>query len=137
MHRRYRFLPKNYIFSALNKLRAAFLAAKDGNDVEEIINGILTYDERLKVGRRVEIARLLELGLTYKEIADELKVGLNTISLVDKLTKEHPRCYELIKAMEEKVEREFSRKAYTQRGGSKMIFKRREYTGFKRKDVKR
>lgn len=137
MYRRYQFLPKDFVYSALNKLRAAFLAAKDGNDVEEIIKGILTYDERVKVGRRIEIAEMLENGIAYKEIADTLKVGLSTIAAVDKLMKEYPKCYELIKVREERIEREFKRKAYKSTGGSQMIFRKREYTGFKRKDIKR
>lgn len=137
MYRRYQFLPKDYVLNAINKLRAAFLAAKNGEDVEDIIKGILTYDERLKVGRRIEIAQMLEDGITYKEIADELKVGLSTISLVDKLMRQYPKCYELIKEREEKVEREFKNKAYVRKGGPKMIYKSRHYTGFKRKDVAR
>lgn len=137
MYRRYQFLPKDFVYSALNKLRSAFLAAKDGNDVEEIIRGVLTYDERLKIGRRIEIAGMLELGKPYLEIAKDLKVGLTTISAVDKLVKDHPRCYELIKKRGEKVEREYRSKAYESTGGSKMIFKGKRYTGFKRKDVSR
>lgn len=137
MYRRYQFLSEDFVSNAISKLRAAFLAAKNGDDVEEIIKGVLTYDERLKIGRRIEIAQMLEEGITYKEIADELKVGLSTISLVDKLMRQYPNCYELIKEREEKVEREFSRKAYIGRGGSKMIFRKKEYTGFKRKDVSR
>ena len=45
--RRYRFLEKEEIFDALNKLRNAFLAARDGDEVEEIINGLLTFDEKM------------------------------------------------------------------------------------------
>lgn len=137
MYRRYQFLPKDYVLNALNKLRVAFLAAKNGSDVEDIIKGVLTYDERLKVGRRIEIAQMLEDGITYKEIADELKVGLTTISLVDKMMRQFPKCYELIKEREEKVEKEFKKRAYVRRGGPKMIFKGKQYTGFKRKNVKR
>ena len=48
--RRYRFLEKEEIFDALNKLRNAFLAARDGDEVEEIINGLLTFDEKMKIG---------------------------------------------------------------------------------------
>jgi uncharacterized protein YerC len=137
MYRRYRFLTRDFVYSALNKLRAAFLAAKDGGDVEEIIKGVLTYDERMKVGRRIEIAQMLEKKFTYKEIAKGLKVGLNTIALVDKSMHEHPRCFELIKKREEKVEKIYAKKAYTKSGGSLQVFKKRKYTGFKRKDVNR
>ena len=54
--RRYKFLDKDSVFSALNRLRASFLAAKDGNDVEEIINALFTVDEKLRIGRRIQIA---------------------------------------------------------------------------------
>ena len=137
MYRRYRNLTEEYIYNALNKLRASFLAARDGNDVEEIIKGILTYDERLKIGRRIEIAEMLRASFIYQEIATELKVGLNTISSVDKMMRQYPRCYELIKEREDKVEREYEGKTYESRGGSKMVFKRKAYTGFKRQDVSR
>lgn len=40
--RRYGFLQKSDVFEALNKVRDALLAAKDGNDVEQIMNGVLS-----------------------------------------------------------------------------------------------
>jgi uncharacterized protein YerC len=135
--RRYSFLDKDFIYSALNKLRAAFLAARDGNEVEEIIKAVLTNDERMKIGRRIEVAQMLQAGLTHREIADQLKVGLTTIKLVDRKMHEHPRGYELIDLRERKVEGEYSDKAYKKVGGPKLVFKKREYTGFRRKDVRR
>lgn len=137
MSGRYYFLGKDYIFEALNKLRAAFLAAKDGNDVEQIIKGVLTNDERLKIGRRIQIAQMLLEGFSYRDIKDELKVGYPTIELVaNKLTK-YPLCFELINKREDKVENIYKLRAYKKSGGSKMIFKRKTYTGYKRKDVER
>lgn len=135
--RRYKFLEKEEIYIALNKLRAAFLAASDGVEVDEIIQGVLTQDERLKIGRRIQIAQLLREGVTYEEIKKRLKVGPPTIRLVDTKMEEHPVCYELIGKRERKVEKEHSIKAYRKTGGSKMIYKKKEYTEFNRKDVKR
>ena len=43
--RRYGFLTKTDTYEALNRLRDAFLAAKDGNEVNEIINGILKIQD--------------------------------------------------------------------------------------------
>lgn len=94
--RRYGFLSKEGVYEALNKLRAAFLAAKDGSQVEEVIMGILTHDERIKIGRRIQTARMLADGRTYDEIMDELKVGRSTISLVERQLRDHPLAYELI-----------------------------------------
>lgn len=110
--RRYKFLSKEEVFNALNKLRSAFLAAKDGEEVDKIIKGVLTHDERMKMGRRIQIAQLLKEGLRYREIAKELKVGLNTVEKVHGLLNKNPSCYELVFAREEKVEKEYKRKAY-------------------------
>lgn len=135
--RRYRFLTKDAVFLALNKLRAAFLAAKDGSEVDEIIKSVLTHDEQMKIGRRVQIAQMLLEGKTYLQIKSALKVGVPTITLVDRKIKEYPLGYKLINRREGRVETEYKQKAYATIGGSKMVFKRKEYTGFKRKDVQR
>lgn len=135
--RRYRFLNKDSVYNALNKLRAAFLAAKNGEEVEEITKGILTHDERMKIGRRIQIAQMIKSGLTYREIKKELKVGINTIMLADRKIQQNPKCFDLIINREEKVEKEFQNKAFRKVGGAKMIFKKQEYTGFKRKNVNR
>lgn len=135
--RRYSFLTKDYVYEALNKLRAAFLAAKDGNEVEEIIKGVLTNDERLKIGRRIQIAQMLQARHTYKEIKDELKVGVQTIELVNRKINSHPTCYDLINKREEKVESVYKSRAYVKIGGPKLVHKKHIHTGFKRKDVNR
>lgn len=135
--KRYHFLKKEAVYEALNKLRAAFLAAKDGNEVESIIKAVLTNDERMKIGRRIQIAELLKAGLTHMEVKAFLKVGFPTIAKVDKKISENPEAFELINKREKKVEDIYQTKAYVRRGSSKMVFKKKEYTGFKRKDVKR
>lgn len=135
--RRYEFLTKEGVYEALNKLRAAFLAAKDGHQVEEIIMGVLTHDERMKIGRRVQIAKLLRAGWTQAEIAEELKVGFPTISLVARKLQERPGCYDLIEKREDKVENKYRSDSYRSSGGSKLVFKKKVYTGFTRKDVTR
>lgn len=135
--RRYNFLTKDGVYEALNKLRAAFLAAKNGSQVEEIIMGVLTYDERMKIGRRIQVAQMLMSGATYDEIMDELKIGRSTIGLVERQLTEHPSAYELVDQRGRKVEKEFESQAYKETGGSTKVFKGRTYTGFTRKDVNR
>ena len=108
--KRYKFLNANDIYDALNQLRDAFLAAKDGNEVEEIINGLLTQDERLKIGRRILIAQYLEGGFKIEEITQTLKVGKNTISHVSRLLDNHPSCYKLIDTRRSIVEREYKKR---------------------------
>lgn len=135
--RRYRFLTKEDIYDALNRLRDAFLAAKDGNEVEEIINGILTHDEKLKIGRRVIVAEYIKDGVGFDEIVKTLKVGKNTIVSVMKSLDKYPQSFNLINKRRKKVETTYANKKYRLRGGSTLVFKRKEYTGFKRKDVER
>lgn len=135
--RRYQFLEKEKVFEALNRLRNAFLAAKDGNEVEEIIKGVLTYDERLKIGRRIQISEYLISGYSIDKINEILKVGRNTVSSVAKSLSENPNCFKLLNLRVAKVEDEYKNKKYRLEGGSKKVFKTKVYTGFKRKDVKR
>src|SRR3990170_6361209 len=135
--RRYGFLTKDSVYGALNKLRSAFLAAKDGSEVEEIIKAVLTFDERMKIGRRLQIAQLLNQGISYEEIKEQLKVGFTTINFVERSLRDHPDAYELINRREDKVEQEYKAGAYRRTGGSTLVFKRSEYTGLKRKDIHR
>jgi len=135
--RRYGFLEKESVYEALNKLRAAFLAARDGAEVEEIIMGILTHDERMKIGRRIQIAQMLQNELSYQEIKDNLNVGFATIGLVDKLITNHSIAYKLIDKREQKVEETFNRKAFEMSGNPKAVFKTKIRTKFSRKEVPR
>lgn len=135
--RRYRNLNKDDIYEALNRLRNAFLAAKDGAEVDSITNGLLTHDEKLKIGRRILIAEYLIAELPIERIARMLKVGINTVMHVSRRLEKHRDCFALIEKREQKVEEEYENKKYRKVGGSQLVFKRNEYTGFKRKDVER
>lgn len=135
--RRYKFLTKEDIYDAFNRLRDAFLAAKNGAEVEEIIKGLLTTDEKLKIGRRILVAEYLKDGMGIDEIAKTLKVGKNTIMTVAKKLDENSIFLDLINKRGKRVESEYHSKKYRFVGASKLVFKKKEYTGFKRKDVKR
>lgn len=135
--RRYKFLDKEEIYAALNRLRDAFLAAKNGLEVEEIIKGILTTDERLKIGRRIIIAECIRTGMGLDEIVDTLKVGKSTIMYVMRKLDQNPKFIDLILARQKRVESEYSKRRYRLIGSSYQVFKKKEYTGFKRKDVGR
>lgn len=135
--RRYKFLKKEDIYEALNRLRDAFLAAKDGNEVEEIMNGLLSTDEKLKIGRRILVAEYLKAGMKFETIVKTLKVGKNTIISVMKNLENYPDFIELINKRTHKVEKEYSKKKYNLIGASKLVYKKKTYSGFKRKDVQR
>ena len=126
--RRYKFLTKDSINTALNKLRKAFIVANNLETVKKITKGILTQDERMKIGRRIQIVQMLKSGLTYRQIREELKVGVNTIMLVERKMQQNPECFNLILDLKEKVViREKPMKAFQSLGGSKLIFKKRIY----------
>lgn len=135
--RRYKFLEQKEIYEALNQLRNAFLAARNGDEVEKIIKGILTTDERLKIGRRILIAEYIKSNIGIDKIRQLMKVGKNTIMHVARLLEENSECFELINRRNKLVENEYKAKKYKKIGGPKIIFKTKYYTGFTRKDVKR
>ncbi|KKS70227.1 MAG: hypothetical protein UV41_C0032G0005 [Candidatus Daviesbacteria bacterium GW2011_GWA2_42_7] len=135
--RRYKRLNERDVFEAFNKVRDSFLAAKDGNEVNKIIDGLLTHDEKLKIGRRVIIANFLKSGISIDSIVRELKVGIATVMHVSRRFEKYRECFDLIEKRRKEVEEEYDKKKYRTVGGSKKVFKTKEYTGFKRKDVKR
>jgi len=135
--KRYRFLTREDVFKALNKLRAAFLAAKDGQEVDELIKGLLTHDERMKIGRRIILSQLLDEDVTYDYITKNLKIGRQTIIELQRLKDKYPKCFELINKREEKVEGEYHDKAYKTVTSPSTWKKFPEYTGYKRNKIKR
>ena len=135
--RRYKRLTKQDVLEALNEIRNAFLAAKDGNEVDEIINFMMTTEEKIRLGRRVLIAKWVEANNPLDDIYRILKVGKSTVQFVARRRHLYPRGFELIASRGNKVENEYQKRKYKETGGSKLWIKRKEYTGFKRKDVKR
>ena len=135
--RRYKHLPQRDIFEALDKVRDALLAARDGNEVNEIINALFTSEEKLQLGRRILIAECLKSDMTVVEICSLWRVGRSTVLAVARSLERYPLGFELIENRSKKVEQEYQKKSYRGTGGSQLVFKRKEYTGFKRKDVKR
>ncbi len=134
---RYNFLKDEEIYDAFNKLRNAFLAAKNGVEVEKILNGLLTNDEKIKIGRRILIAEYVASGIGIDEISSRLNVGKNTISKVSKALNDDFEWFSLIERRRMVVEKEYKKHSYREVGGSLLVHKGKEYTGFKRKNVKR
>ena len=135
--KRYRFLKPEDIKDAINRLGNAFLVAENGKDVDRIIYGLLTPDERLKIGRRILVAEFIRDGATFEEICKHLKVGKNTIQHVSDLLNHDEGWINLIEKRNELVNKEYKKKKYIKRGGSTLIFKPKVYSGFSKKDVKR
>lgn len=135
--RRYEFLEKEEMSEALENVKQAFLSAKDGREVEEIIRFLLTTDERIKIGRRVAVAAMLTNGISYDEIADTLHVGRGTIERISKRLAAYKTGFELIDFRSKKVEKEYGRKRVRRVGGSMLMKKKVVKTCFERDDVGR
>ncbi len=134
---RYKFLTEKEEYEIANHVRNAFLAAQNGKDVQEIISALLTTDEEIKIGRRIQIAYMMISGFTGEEIMNTLHVGRNSVTLISKHLSRYPKGFELINERQKKVEKTYKDKSYKSRGGSRLVFKKKEYAGFTRKDVKR
>lgn len=128
MRRRYKNIPQDSLSKALGKLRAAFLTPKNTKQVETIIYGILTHDERMKIGRRIQIAEMLLEGETYYNIAQKLNVGQTTIINVARQVGKSPECYKLIVSKEVEIKRKIKKKRNSKKGSSTLIFKKRAYS---------
>ncbi len=134
---RYSFLTKSETYCAMNRLRDAFLAARDGTEVNELINGLLTEDEKIRIGRRIQIAESLINESTFKDIADLSKVGVSTIAWVARQLRSYPKCFELVLKRKDKTEKDYMAKKFRKVGGSQLVYKKNVYTGAKRSDAKR
>jgi len=135
--RRYKRLTKEDIFEALNEVRNAFLAAKDGNEVDEIMSFMMTTEEKIRLGRRVLIAKWVEANNPLDDIYHILKVGKSTVQFVTRRRHLHPIGYDLIVKRGKKIEEKYQSRKYRETGGSKLVFNKKEYTGIRRKDIKR
>lgn len=67
----------------VDQLAKTLAAIKKENDMTNFLKGLLTIRELRDISHRLEIARLLNKGLTYEEIRFQLKnVGVTTITRV-------------------------------------------------------
>ncbi|MCW9054711.1 MAG: trp operon repressor [Candidatus Pacebacteria bacterium] len=95
----------------LDMLYTATSGVRGRDSMRRFLRDLLTESERIMLGRRIWIARLLLQDWTYDEIAIELKVGYGTISRVDRwLRDQMPGYEEAIQALyEEDAKREKGR----------------------------
>lgn len=109
----------------MSKLKASFLTANDTDDVNSIIKGILTPDEQIKVGRRIQIAELYFEGKTYFDISKRLSVGQTTVLNVVKQITKNENCYRAILNKDLEIKYKIKKAKNKKVGSSKLVFKRR------------
>lgn len=71
--------PKNEKEKFLTK---AFLKLKTEQEVANFLRDLLTIKEIEEFANRLEMARLLKQGMSYKRIAEKLKVSTTTVTRV-------------------------------------------------------
>lgn len=83
-------------------------------DMKAFLRDLLTPSERIMLGRRIIIARMLVAGYTYRDIAERLGMGIDTVHRVQKLLYDQVAGYEqAVKGVEREMERRRQRKIYT------------------------
>lgn len=90
----------------LDMLYTAAGAIKGREATKAFLKELLTPSERIMLGRRIWIARLLLQGYTQADIATELGVGFSTISRVEKwLQKQMPGYRNAIVELEKEMKK--------------------------------
>ena len=113
MKRKAKDLTKEEIIVTLDTLYTAASALHGRAAVKLFLRDLLTPSERLMLGRRVIIARLLIAGESYENIQKRLKVGKTTISRVHRWLKDQfPGFEQAIKEMESEFKKRGEKKMY-------------------------
>ncbi len=99
----------------LDMLYTAAGAMKGRDATKAFLKELLTPSERIMLGRRIWIARLLLSRYTHAEIGEFLEVGPNTIVKVEKwLKKQMPGYRNAIKALEKEMKQRNTKRELAQ-----------------------
>lgn len=98
----------------LDALYTAAGSLRGRADMKIFLRDLLTPSERLMLGRRIIIARMLMSGYTYRNIAERLGMGIDTVHRVQKFLYDQIPGYEqAVKGIETEMEKRRRRKIYT------------------------
>lgn len=64
----------------LTQLSEVFLQNKSPDEMSDFLDGILTPKEILELSQRIEIVKKLKAGMPQRQIAQEVGVGIATVS---------------------------------------------------------
>lgn len=73
---------KKYNNKDMESLLRAILSLKNASEADKFFRDLCTLGELKELSERWKIARLLDEGLTYRDIADKAKVSTTTVSRV-------------------------------------------------------
>lgn len=113
MKKRMKDLGEQERIRTLDALYTAASVLKGRAATKQFLKGLLTESERVMLGRRVLIARLLLSGETRRGICERLGSSQRTVASVKRwLSEELPGYEEAIVAMEEEFEKRDFKKQY-------------------------
>lgn len=99
----------------LDSLYTAAASVKGRDAMKLFLRDLLTESERIMLGRRILIARKLIAGRDYDAIAEEMRVGRDTIWRVQKwLLDQLPGYEQAIKGLEAEIEKRAFNKKYAE-----------------------
>jgi uncharacterized protein YerC len=111
MKRKKKDLTEIEYIKTLDMLYTAAASVKGRDAVKQFLKDLLTHSERIMLGRRIWIARLLMQGVPYEVIAQKLRVGMGTIHRVDRwLHDQFPGFEKAIHGLEEEFDRRARKK---------------------------
>ena len=88
----------------LDTLYTAVSSLKDKEEIKKFLRDVLTESERIMIGRRILIAKMLLENKTYNEIINEMHVGMDTIMRVHRWLEDESDGYEnAIKGLEREL----------------------------------
>lgn len=99
----------------LDLLYTAAAAVKGRDGMKAFLKDLLTPSERVMLGRRIWIARLLMAGESSAEVGRKLRVGPNTVYRVERWLRDQFPGYE---KMLKELEREMDRRAVRREAGT-------------------
>jgi len=120
MKKRMHELSKEEQIKTLDSLYTAAAAIRGRAAMKAFLRDLLTESERIMLGRRILIARLLLSGETYDGIFDRLGASHRTIRSVDRWLQDQMPGYEdAIAALEE----EFGKREFKKKYATSMLFR--------------
>lgn len=106
-------LTKEQKIETLDALYTAASSLKGREAMKLFLRDLLTESERVMLGRRILIARRLLNGENMRVIAEEMKVGFDTISRVERWLSDQMPGYETaVKEMEKEFKNRKDRSTY-------------------------
>ena len=113
MKRRPKDLTKEETIVTLDTLYTAASAVRGRDAVKLFLRDLLTPSERIMLGRRIIIARMLMSRTSHEEIGERLRVSSATIGRVHRWLKDQlPGFEQAVKGMEKEFEKRNEKKLY-------------------------